>query len=75
MEPDAVQRQHKPLECRLILVGALSLLPLRVCPLFNRSIAEFPPPFGSVARAPRSHYSFTSSRYAGRSAKQFKLRL
>ena len=25
MEPDAVQRENKPLECRLILFGALSL--------------------------------------------------
>ena len=32
MEPDAVQRQNKPLECRLILLGALSVT-LCLCPL------------------------------------------
>ena len=29
MEPDAVQRENKPLECRVILLGALSLFVLR----------------------------------------------
>ncbi len=39
MEPDAVQRQKKPLECRLILLGALRFWPRSAGALHRRRIS------------------------------------
>ena len=35
MEPDAVQTQNKPFECRVILLGALKLDRTGLCHLFS----------------------------------------